>query len=92
MSECLLINLLTIIGCYALICYLYDNLKSPYILIRDYVNQKFFGKKLKSLTERFGKWAVVTGSTDGIGKYYARELARKGFNVVLISRTESKLK
>ncbi|KAL3289795.1 hypothetical protein HHI36_023187 [Cryptolaemus montrouzieri] len=38
-----------------------------------------------------GKWAVVTGSTDGIGKAYAESLAKKGFNIVLISRTQSKL-
>lgn len=35
--------------------------------------------------------SVITGSTDGIGKEYAFELASRGFNVVLISRTESKL-
>ncbi|XP_067293544.1 very-long-chain 3-oxoacyl-CoA reductase-B isoform X2 [Pseudorasbora parva] len=34
---------------------------------------------------------VVTGATDGIGKAYAEELARKGFAVVLISRTQEKL-
>ncbi|CAG9855521.1 unnamed protein product [Phyllotreta striolata] len=38
-----------------------------------------------------GKWAVVTGATDGIGKAYAEILAKKGLNVVLISRTLSKL-
>ncbi|KAK7473654.1 hypothetical protein BaRGS_00035132 [Batillaria attramentaria] len=38
-----------------------------------------------------GSWAVVTGCTDGIGKAYAEELARRGLNVVLISRTRSKL-
>ena len=34
---------------------------------------------------------VVTGSTDGIGKAYAEELARKGLNIVLISRSPDKL-
>lgn len=46
------------------------------------------GKNLKKL----GKWAVVTGATDGIGKAYATALAKKGMSVVLISRTEAKLK
>ena len=43
---------------------------------------------------RYGKgtWAIVTGSSDGIGAEYAKLLARKGFNVCLVSRTESKLK
>lgn len=41
---------------------------------------------------KFGKWAVITGATDGIGKAYAMALAKKGMNVLLISRTESKLK
>jgi len=38
------------------------------------------------------KWAVVTGSTDGIGKAYAFELAKKGLDIVLISRSADKLK
>ena len=38
-----------------------------------------------------GSWVVVTGASDGIGKEYALQLARKGFNIVLVSRTQSKL-
>ncbi|XP_053384915.1 very-long-chain 3-oxoacyl-CoA reductase-B-like isoform X4 [Mercenaria mercenaria] len=34
---------------------------------------------------------VVTGATDGIGKEYAIKLASFGMNIVLISRTQSKL-
>ena len=36
-------------------------------------------------------WAVVTGSSDGIGAEFGRQLAEEGFNVVLVSRTLSKL-
>ena len=44
-------------------------------------------------TQRYGanSWAIVTGSTDGIGKAAAFHLAKAGFNIVLISRTMSKL-
>ena len=40
---------------------------------------------------KYGEWVVVTGSTDGIGLQYALQLAAKGFNIVLISRSEEKL-
>ncbi|KAH3678210.1 hypothetical protein WICMUC_001639 [Wickerhamomyces mucosus] len=38
-----------------------------------------------------GKWAIITGASDGLGKEYAIQLASKGLNVFLISRTQSKL-
>ncbi|XP_069957854.1 inactive hydroxysteroid dehydrogenase-like protein 1 isoform X3 [Cherax quadricarinatus] len=38
-----------------------------------------------------GRWAVVTGATDGIGKAYATELAKNGMNIILVSRTQEKL-
>jgi len=41
--------------------------------------------------KKLGKWAVVTGSTDGIGKAYAKALAAKGFDIVLVSRNPEKL-
>lgn len=50
----------------------------------------FFLRPSKAL-KKFGQWAIVTGATDGIGKALAVELARKGANVVLMSRTQSKL-
>jgi 17beta-estradiol 17-dehydrogenase / very-long-chain 3-oxoacyl-CoA reductase len=44
-------------------------------------------------TERYGKdsYAIVTGSTDGIGKAYAMHLAKQGFNIVLIARNDEKM-
>ncbi|XP_067261911.1 hydroxysteroid (20-beta) dehydrogenase 2 [Chanodichthys erythropterus] len=40
---------------------------------------------------KYGQWAVVTGATSGIGRAYAEELAKRGLNIVLISRSEEKL-
>ncbi|XP_056585773.1 17-beta-hydroxysteroid dehydrogenase type 3 isoform X2 [Triplophysa dalaica] len=38
-----------------------------------------------------GKWAVVTGGSDGIGRAYAQELSKHGMNVIIISRNQEKL-
>ncbi|XP_022957233.1 very-long-chain 3-oxoacyl-CoA reductase-like protein At1g24470 [Cucurbita moschata] len=40
----------------------------------------------------YGSWGVVTGATDGIGKSFAYQLARAGLNLVLVSRSSTKLK
>jgi 17beta-estradiol 17-dehydrogenase / very-long-chain 3-oxoacyl-CoA reductase len=50
----------------------------------------FFLRPAQDLT-KFGKWAIITGATDGIGKAMAIEMARKGMNVVLMSRTQQRL-
>lgn len=44
-------------------------------------------KDLKS----YGSWAAITGSTDGIGKALAFEMAARGLNLLLISRNPVKL-
>ncbi|KAE8222583.1 hypothetical protein CF319_g4246 [Tilletia indica] len=38
-----------------------------------------------------GAWAVVTGATDGIGREFALQLAKAGFNIFLASRSAEKL-
>jgi 17beta-estradiol 17-dehydrogenase / very-long-chain 3-oxoacyl-CoA reductase len=40
------------------------------------------------LADRYGKgsWAVVTGGNDGIGYAMCSELAKCGFNIVMIAR------
>jgi len=44
-------------------------------------------KKLKE----YGSWAIITGSTDGIGKAMAIEFALKGLNILLVGRNPLKL-
>ncbi|XP_047949839.1 very-long-chain 3-oxoacyl-CoA reductase 1-like [Salvia hispanica] len=52
-----------------------------------YVNFLRPAKNLK----KYGSWALITGPTDGIGKSFAFQLARKGLNLVLVGRNPSKL-
>lgn len=58
--------------------------QSTFCKLLSFIYQPNFRKK-------YGEWAVVTGSTDGIGKAYALELAKRNMNIVLISRSLQKL-
>lgn len=56
--------------------------------LRAHIWSRLLNRNMKN---EYGEWAVITGSTDGIGKSYAKELAKRGMNVLLISRTKEKL-
>ncbi|KAG8347866.1 putative short chain dehydrogenase Enoyl (Acyl carrier protein) reductase [Trypanosoma vivax] len=49
------------------------------------------GHNLKRRYAAAGDWAVVTGGTEGIGQAMVLDLARRGFNVCLIARTQEKI-
>ncbi|KAG8904069.1 hypothetical protein FRB99_002340, partial [Tulasnella sp. 403] len=49
------------------------------------------GTSLSKYGAKKGAWAVVTGATDGIGREFAMQLAKAGFNVFLASRSPEKL-
>ena len=53
--------------------------------------KKFFASPINIKQRYGGKWALVTGSTDGIGQAYAFALAKCNLNIILVSRTQSKL-
>ncbi|KAG0595469.1 hypothetical protein M758_UG168900 [Ceratodon purpureus] len=50
----------------------------------------YFLRPAKPLS-RYGEWALITGSTDGIGRAMTVELARKKINVVIVGRSPTKL-
>lgn len=59
--------------------------------ILSLIKRTFLGAQVS--TDRYGadSWALVTGSTDGIGKEVARQLASRGFNIILMARSSEKL-
>jgi len=61
-----------------------------YLLVKlaSYLS-KYFKTPLNP--KKLGEWAIVTGATDGIGKGFCEELAKKKVNILLVSRTTAKL-
>ncbi|MBK8352590.1 MAG: SDR family NAD(P)-dependent oxidoreductase [Saprospirales bacterium] len=41
--------------------------------------------------EKYGTWAIVTGASSGIGVEYAKQIAEKGLNVILVARRKQML-
>jgi uncharacterized protein len=47
---------------------------------------------LKEKISKYGKWSLITGGSDGIGRDFSRQLASLGQNIIIVGRNENKLK
>ena len=53
---------------------------------------KHFLRPRRNIKARYQtEWALVTGASDGIGKAFCYELAKIGINILMVSRSESKM-
>src|SRR5580704_788536 len=46
---------------------------------------------MMSFSEHYGPWAVIAGASEGTGRAFARQVAAKGINCILIARREGPL-
>lgn len=82
-----------IIICFLILLVIFRNLSfvilDPLQVIKTYLLPLL--QQEEHFVKKYGKWAAVTGCTQGIGRSYVDELAKRGMNLVLISRDRTKL-
>jgi len=85
-----LVTLATSVGAVVIILYTINILYKLFVAFRLYCLSQC-QCLLKDYKKIYGQWAVISGSTDGIGLAMARDLARRGMSIIVIGRNEEKL-
>ncbi|XP_062552964.1 very-long-chain 3-oxoacyl-CoA reductase-like [Armigeres subalbatus] len=81
-------EVLSLVGIYALLMWSYDTFKSLFELCWNLWKERTEGV---DYVLRYGKWAVVTGGSDGIGRQYSTFFASQGLNVAVLALPDIKL-
>lgn len=76
--------MIALLGFFLVIQYVKDILLAVYVLFlaKDIDLQAKYGK---------GSYALITGGSEGIGLAVAKQLARKGMNIIIVARNQTKL-
>lgn len=84
-----MVSTVEVIGNLVIISVLLKVIFSILRLFYEYYIGSLFG--LSCDFKKYGKWCIITGSTDGIGKAYAFAMAKRGLDLILISRNVNRL-
>ncbi len=57
----------------------------------EFTYRQFFRPRFDLYSRYGGGWAMVTGASSGMGKAYCLEFARLGFNIVMVSRSQTNM-
>jgi 17beta-estradiol 17-dehydrogenase / very-long-chain 3-oxoacyl-CoA reductase len=76
-------NILLTLGLYKLGCLAKTPLQGSY---------HYYFVEQEDLVAKYGEYALVTGGSDGLGKIFVEKLQKMGFKVIIVSRSEEKMK
>jgi hypothetical protein len=95
-EECFLCyGLLALIGAYVIFSFVWSIVSSLIWYTckkRGVDTYRKYGKTIGVKEQKDKSWALVSGASDGIGLAYVKDLAARGFNIILLSRNADKLK